>query len=169
MCILGIPEGVEGPNTSQFISINLLKWFPNLGEQQMEIMRAHCVGPPATGNRGPQTLICKMFRFTDRDKILQASWNTPVKRQDREICFSDDFSSYMVMQQRAFSPAMEEARKQGLQAFLLYLARLKLIREQDQHILDSITEAEDFLNTKPQMEKTEGPLDSSLLDEHAQD
>lgn len=48
--ILGIPEGAEEPNASQFISTNLMKWFPNLGEQRMEIMQAHCVGPLATGN-----------------------------------------------------------------------------------------------------------------------
>lgn len=48
----------------------------------------------------------------------------------------------------AFSSATEEARKQGLQVFLLYPARLKLIRGQDQHIFESSTEAEDFLNMK---------------------
>ena len=71
--ILGIPEGMEGPNASQFISTNLLKWLPNLGEQWLEIMQVYRVGPPATGNRSPWKLICKMLRFTDRDKILQAS------------------------------------------------------------------------------------------------
>ena len=134
--ILGIPEGAEGPNATQFISTNLLKWFPNLGDQRMEIMRAHCVGPPATGNRGPRTLICKILRFTDQDKILQASRKTPVKLQDREIRFSANFSSYTVMRRRAFSTAIGDARKRGFQAFLLYPARLKLIHGQDQHIFD---------------------------------
>nr|XP_043871041.1 uncharacterized protein LOC122760028 [Solea senegalensis] len=132
--ILGIPEEAEGSNASQFISTNLLKWFPNLGEQRMEIMRVHRVGPSATGNRSPRTPICKVLRFTDRDRILQALRKTPVKFQGQEICFSADFSSYTVMQRWAFSPAMEEARKQSLQAFLLYPARLKLIHGQDQHI-----------------------------------
>ena len=146
--ILGIPEGAEGPNATQFINTNLLKWFPTLGDQRMEIMRAHRIGPPATGNRGPRTLICKMLRFTDRDKILQASRKTPVKLGERDIRFSADFSNYTVMRRRAFAPAMEEARKQGLQAYLLYPARLKLIRGQDQRIFDTSTEAEVFLNTK---------------------
>lgn len=146
--ILGIPEGAEGPNATQFISTNLLKWFPNLGDQRMEIMCAHRIGPPATGNRGPRTLICKMLRFSDWDKILQASRKTPVKLGDCDIHFSADFSNYTVMRRWAFSPAIEEARKQGLQAYLLYPARLKLIRGQDQRIFDTSTEAEDFLNTK---------------------
>ena len=37
MRILGIPEGAERPNASQFISTNLSKWFPNMGEQWLEI------------------------------------------------------------------------------------------------------------------------------------
>lgn len=37
MRILGIPEGAERPNASQFISTNLPKWFPNMGEQWLEI------------------------------------------------------------------------------------------------------------------------------------
>lgn len=146
--ILGIPEGAEGSNVSQFISTNLQKWFPNLAEQQIEIMRAHRIGPLATANRGPRPLICKMLRFTDRDKILQASRKTPVKFQNRDIRFSADFSYYTVTRRRAFSPAMEEARKQGIQAFLLYPARLKLIRGQDQQTFSTTTEAEDFLNMK---------------------
>ena len=114
---------------------------------------AHRVGPPATGNRDPWTPICKMLCFTDWDKILQASWRMPVKLQDRQIRFTADFSDYMVMRWWAFSSATEEARKQGLQVFLLYHARLKLIRGQDQHIFESSTEA----------------LDNSLLDKHVRD
>lgn len=37
MRILGIPEGAERPNASRFISTNLSKWFPNMGEQWLEI------------------------------------------------------------------------------------------------------------------------------------
>ncbi|KAE8295331.1 hypothetical protein D5F01_LYC06257 [Larimichthys crocea] len=77
--ILGISKGAEGPTASQFISANFLKWFPNLGEQRMEIMRAHHVGP--------RTLICKMLRYT---QILHVLRKTPVKLQDREIRFSTD-------------------------------------------------------------------------------
>lgn len=153
--ILGVPEGMEGASATEFISTNLPKWFPNIGAQQMEIMRAHRIGPPASENKRPRTLICKMLRFTDRDKILQASRKNPVKLRDREIRFSADFSNYTVARRRAFTPAMEEARKQEFQTFLLYPARLKLIRGQDTHFFDSHAKVEGFLNMR-QLTRAEG-------------
>ncbi len=36
--IMGIPEGTEGANASQYIPINLPKWFPSLGNKEIEVM-----------------------------------------------------------------------------------------------------------------------------------
>lgn len=105
-------------------------------------MRAHRVGP-LTSNRGPRTLICKLLRFTDRDRVLKASRQVPLKLGDRDIHFSADYSQHTITQRQAFATAMEEVKKQGFQAFLLYPAKLKLTRGHGQHAFDTKTQAED--------------------------
>lgn len=151
--IMGIAEGDEGSNAVQYISSNLPKWFPSLREERFEIMRAHRLPlPRGAGASGSRTLICKMLRFTDRDRILKAARLTPLTIGDRSIRFSADYSQHTIARRRLFSAAMDTARKRGVQAFLLYPARLKVIRGSLQRVFDSHTEAEDFLNAQKPLE-----------------
>lgn len=70
----GVPENAETMHALAFLSDAIPLWFPNLGS--VEIMRAHRVGAPKEDTNGrpvPCTIIFKLLRFTDRDKILKAA------------------------------------------------------------------------------------------------
>lgn len=145
--IVNLPESAEGPNALAFITSSIPKWFPALASEKMEVMRAHRIGPPRQSG-GSRTLICKMLRYTDRDRILKAARESPVKFGDRDIRFSADYSNYTVTRRRAISQSMDAARRQGFQAFLIYPAKLKLTRGSEHHLFETHTEVEDFLNTQ---------------------
>lgn len=148
---MGVAEGSEGSNAVQYITSNISKWFPELSEDRIEIMRAHRIPLPRNANtNSPRTLICKLLRFTDRERILKAARRTPLTLGDRAVRFSADYSPYTIAQRRLFSRAMDIAKTRGLQAFLLYPARLKVIRGNIQRVFDSHEEAEDFLNEQTQ-------------------
>ncbi|KAL7385240.1 hypothetical protein ABVT39_018069 [Epinephelus coioides] len=148
--ILSVPEGAESDNMLEYINSSIPSWFWKLAGGQFEIMRAHRIVPTRKDRSGPRT-ICKMLRFTDRDRILQAArkLETPLMIDGRNICFTADYSNYTVTRRRAFSKVMDTARKQGYKAFLLYPARLKLTRSGENHLFDEPTKAKDFLNPVP--------------------
>lgn len=144
--IIGVPEGAEKDNMLAYITSSIPTWFPKLAGGQFEIMRAHRIGLTRTDRSGPRTIICKMLRFTDRDRILQASRESPLMINGRNIRFSADYSNFTVTRRQAFSEVMDVARKQGYRAFLLYPARLKLTRGGEDHLFDEPTKAKDFLH-----------------------
>lgn len=150
--IRGVPEGAEGENVCQYVSKTLPKWLPKLKSPKPEIMRAHRVGPERSDDAGPRTIICYLLRFTDRDRILQAAREAargeegpPRHESGRVITFSADYSNFTISRRREFSTVMDEARKQSYQAFLLFPARLKLIKGSANYILNTRKEAEIFL------------------------
>lgn len=71
--IINLPEKFENGDAADFVSSSLTKWFPALNGGKMEVMRAHRIGPER--NTGSRTLICKMLRYTHRDRT--ASWRQP--------------------------------------------------------------------------------------------
>lgn len=82
--IMGVAEGSEGSNAVQYITSNISKWFPDLSEDRIEIMRAHRIPLPRNANtNSPRTLICKLLRFTDCERILKAARRTPLTLGDR--------------------------------------------------------------------------------------
>lgn len=146
--IINLPEKVESGNAADFVSSSLFKWFPTLIGEKMEVMRAHRIGPERSTASGPRTLICKMLRNTDRDRILKAARGSRIEVGGREIRFAADYSNYTIKRRRSFSQAMETARKLGFTPFLIYPAKLKLFRGSEVHLFETQTEAEDFLDTQ---------------------
>lgn len=153
--IINLPEKVEGGDVAGYVASSLPKWFPALTGERMEVMRAHRIGPER--NAGSRTVICKMLRYTDRDRILKAARGARLEVDGKEIRFAADYSSYTVKRRRAFSQAMETARKHGFTPFLLYPAKLKLSRGSEVHVFESHGEAEGFL----------GPLQPPPVDSDA--
>ena len=111
-------------------------------------MRAHRIGPERAASGGSRTLICKMLRYTDRDRILKAARGSRIEVNGREIRFAADYSNYTIQRRRSFSQTMEAARKLGFAPFLIYPARLKLSRGSEVQLFNTPKEAEDFLNAQ---------------------
>ncbi len=42
--LVGLPEGMEGPDAAGFLRVNLSKWIPSLRGRDIEIDRAHLSG-----------------------------------------------------------------------------------------------------------------------------
>lgn len=153
--LLTYQKKIESSDALGFVSSPFPKWFPSLADEKLEVMRAHRIGPECkTG--GPWTLICKMLRYTDRDRILRAARGSRIEVKGRKIRFAADYSNYTITRRRSFSQAMESARKLGFTPFLIYPARLKLSRGSEVHLFETKPVAEDFLNT--QTERIDGAV-----------
>ncbi len=114
----------------------------------MEVMRAHRIGPERSTDRGSRTLICKMLRYTDHDRILKAARGSRIEVSDSEIRFTADYSGYTIKRRRSFSQTTEAARNLGFTPFLIYPAKLKLSHGSEVHLFETKKEAEDFLNAQ---------------------
>lgn len=146
--IHGVPENPETANPLAYLSDTIPKWFPELGS--VEIMRAHRVGPTredANRKPVPRTLLLKLLRFTDRDKILGAARKTAIEVDGSVIRFTPDYSTQTFNRRLAFSNAMGALQKLGFRTFLLYPARLKVMRGGTSHVFNTPQEAKDFIET----------------------
>ncbi len=51
--LVGLPEGMEGPDAAVFLRANLSKWIPSLRGRDIEIDRAHRVYDGGRGSDRP--------------------------------------------------------------------------------------------------------------------
>ncbi len=78
--LVGLPEGMEGPDAAGFLRANLSKWIPSLRGRDIEIDRAHRVYDGGRGSDRPRTLIFRVLRWHDRSDILKGARQAyPVK------------------------------------------------------------------------------------------
>lgn len=146
--VIGLDEGLEGSNATQFISHSLSKWFPTLDGTQIEIMNASRIYNNNARNRGAnRTLIFNVLRYSSRHAILRAARKDPLSINGRKIRFSPDYSNFTVRRRQGFHRVMDTARAKGLDFFLLYPATLKMKDGAQFKAFTSPGEAEDFLTS----------------------
>lgn len=146
--VIGLDEGLEGSNATQFISHSLSKWFPTLDDTQIEIMNASRIYSDNARNRGAnRTLIFNVLRYSSRQAILRAARKDPLSINGRRIRFSPDYSNFTVRRRQSFQRVMDTARAKGLDFFLLYPATLKIKDGSQFKAFTSPREAEDFLTS----------------------
>ncbi len=93
--LVGLPEGMEGPDAAVFLRANLSKWIPSLRGRDIEIDRAHRVYDGGRGSDRPRTLIFRVLRWHDRSDILKGARQAyPVKcaQNNVTLLFFPDFS-----------------------------------------------------------------------------
>ncbi len=143
-----VPENAETLHVLAFLSNAIPQWFPNPGS--VEIMRAHSVGAPKEDTNGlpvPRTIIFKLLRFTDRDKILKMARGAAVELEGRTIRFTPDYSLHTFKRRLAFSEAMDALQKLDFRTFHLYPAKLKATRGEVNHIFNTPRKVKDFINS----------------------
>ena len=146
--VQGVPENAETLNVLAFLTDAIPRWFPNLGS--VEIMRAHRLGAPkedANGRPVSRTIIFKLLHFTDRDKILKAARDAAVEMEGRTIRFTPDYSPHTFRRRLAFSEAMDALQKLNFRTFLLYPAKLKVMRGGVSHFFNTPREVKGFINS----------------------
>ncbi len=147
--LVGLPEGMEGPDAAGFLRANLSKWIPSLRGRDIEIDRAHRVYDGGRGSDRPRTLIFRVRRWHDRSDILKGARQAyPVKcaQSNVTLLFFPDFSPATAIRRKAFGPVLKMTAL-GLQPFLIYLAVIKLRHKGEQRSFDSPQKAEDFISS----------------------
>lgn len=145
ICIHGLPEGREGSNIIQYLTTQLPVWFPTLGDNPPEIMRAHRVGTLRGNTSKSRVLIFVCLRYTDRIRILKAARDSPLEIAGKEVSFTADYSAVTRSRRKSCYTVMEKARQAGFLAFLIYPATIKLTRGHDHNFFDDPAKVEDFL------------------------
>ncbi len=151
--LVGLPEGMEGPDAAGFLRANLSKWIPSLRGRDIEIDRAHRVYDGGRGSDRPRTLIFRLLRWHDRSDILKGARQTyPVKcsQSNVTLLFFPDFSPATAIRRKAFGPVLKKMTALGLQPFLIYPAVIKLWHKGEQRSYDSPQKAEDFISSMSQ-------------------
>ncbi len=151
--LVGLPEGVEGPNAAGFLRVNLSKWIPSLRGHDIEIDREHRVYDGGRGSDRPRTLIFRVLRWHDRLEILKGARQAyPVKcaQNNVTLLFFPDFSPVTTIRRKAFNLVLKKMTALGLQPFLIYPAVIKLRHKGEQKSFDSPQKAEDFISSLSQ-------------------
>ncbi len=151
--LVGLPEGVEGPDAAGFLRVNLSKWIPSLRGRDIEIDHAHRVYDGGRGSDRPRTLIFRVLRRHDRSEILKGARQAyPVKCAQNNITllFFPDFSPATAIRRKAFGPVLKKMTALGLQPFLIYPEVIKLRHKGEQRSFDSPQKAEDFVSSLSQ-------------------
>ncbi|MGH0152056.1 UNVERIFIED_CONTAM: hypothetical protein FKN15_034953 [Acipenser sinensis] len=146
--LVGLPETAEGTTPILFLQQNLPRWIPALKDCVIEIERAHRIfAIKDSDQRRPRTLIFCLLRYTDRQKILQGArkLGAEMKHGPATLLIFPDYSNDTAQKRRAFAPVRKAMHAKGLQAFLIYLAALKINRQGRPYVFQSVKEAEDFL------------------------
>ncbi len=153
--LVGLPEGMEGPDAAGILRANLSKWIPSLREsfRDIEIDRAHRVYDGGRGSDRPRTLIFRVLRWHDRSDILKGARQAyPMKcaQNNVTLLFFPDFSPATAIRRKAFGPVLKKMIALGLQPFLIYPAVIKLWHKGEQRSFDSPQKAEDFISSMSQ-------------------
>ncbi len=151
--LVGLPEGMEGPDATGFLRANLSKWIPSLRGRDIEIDRAHRMYDGGRGSDRPRTLIFRVLRWHDRSDILKGARQAyPVKcsQSNVTLLFFPDFSPATAIRRKAFGPVLKKMTALGLQPFLIYPAVIKLRHKGEQRSYDSPQKAEDFISSMSQ-------------------
>ncbi len=109
--MVGLPEGMEGPDAVGFLRANLSKWIPSLRGRDIEIDRAHRVYDGGRGSDRPRTLIFRVLRWHDRSDILKGARQAyPVKcaQNNVTLLFFPDFSPATAIRRKAFGPVLKK-------------------------------------------------------------
>ncbi len=151
--LVGLPEGMEGPEAAVFLRANLSKWIPSLRGRGIEIDRARRVCDGGGGSGRPRALIFRVLRWRDGSDVLGGAGRAcPVgcARSSVALLFFPGFGPAAAIGRKAFGPVLKKMTALGLQPFLIYPAVIKLRHKGEQRGFDSPQKAEDFVGSMSQ-------------------
>ncbi len=151
--LVGLPEGMEGPDTAGFLRAGLSRWIPSLGGRDIEIDRARRVYGGGRGSGRPRALIFRVLRWHDRSDILggaRQAYPVGYAQNNVTLLFFPDFGPATAIRRKAFGPVLRRMTALGLQPFLIYPAVIKLRHKGERRSFDSPRKAEDFVSSMSQ-------------------
>uniref|UniRef100_A0A1A7ZEI3 L1 transposable element RRM domain-containing protein n=2 Tax=Nothobranchius furzeri TaxID=105023 RepID=A0A1A7ZEI3_NOTFU len=143
----GLSERKENANALQYIMTQPPLWFPTLKDAPPEIMRAHRIGSHRSQPTKPRVMIFMCLRYIDRARILKAARGSPLVIEGKEARFTADYSIATRVRQKSCHLVMEKARQAGYQAFLFYLATIKVSEGHEHRFFQDLVKLKQFLES----------------------
>ncbi|XP_064412819.1 uncharacterized protein LOC135356356 [Latimeria chalumnae] len=167
--ILGLPNGTEKADLVTFLE----EWIPktlNLHEEEEDsiyIERAFRLpykkGP--TQEQQSQTIIVKLSSERDQDKVLLAARKkTTINFENSKILFLPDLGPETQQRRKALNEVKNHLIGLGINAFIQYPAKLKVIHEDKSYIFWDPSDAERFALGKKCQKPLEEYSDTDLSD-----
>ncbi|XP_069461306.1 uncharacterized protein [Ambystoma mexicanum] len=126
--IVELPEGMEGPDSTEYVETMLLQEITSGAlTQGFSVQRAHRAlmrkPPPATP---PRPLIAKILNYRDREKILKFfRKGGTIERGPVKITAYPDYTLQVQRRRMNFGAVKRRLRETGYKYMLLYPAKLK--------------------------------------------
>lgn len=147
--LIGLEEGIEGPQPSKFFSLLIQDVF---GKEAFpsppELDRAHRISfpKPGPGDRPRPVIVC-FHRYQNKELLVrEARRRNNLKYGDKPFRIYEDYSPEVVNKRREYRTVMSDLYKMGLKPSLLYPARLRITKTNGaRHMFGSVTEAEKFV------------------------
>ncbi|KAK7886458.1 hypothetical protein WMY93_026079 [Mugilogobius chulae] len=147
--LVGLPEGIEGPQPSKFFAKLLQDAFgQDVFPTPPELDRAHrsLVQKPGPGERPRPVIIC-FHRYQNKELLIrEARKRREVKYQDNIFRVYEDYSPEVVDQRKVYKTVMSDLYRMGLRPSLLYPARLRITKQDGTRVMfGSAVEAKKFV------------------------
>lgn len=136
---IGLPEGVEGRDPTEFLETLLCDTYGRAAfSSTFTVERAHRMSgrPPPVG-APPRTFIAKFLNYRDRDNILCLSCekgNIPFG--NKMIAVFPDFSAEVQRKRKTFTEAKRHLRIKNIKYAMLFPARLRVEGEDRAHFFE---------------------------------
>ncbi|KAK1893776.1 LINE-1 retrotransposable element ORF1 protein [Dissostichus eleginoides] len=151
--IIGVPEGLEKGNPTQFIAglLHEVLGGPNGLEQPPILDRAHRATAkfPREGDR-PRPFILRVHYFQEKERIQRlARQKGRPEFQGKQILIFPDYSANLSRRRAAFSEVKElQHKEEGVRYGLLYPAHLRISFNGQTKMFENPQAAKDFVMAK---------------------
>lgn len=156
--VVGIPEGVEKGNPTEFMSNFFFEVLGPLGlESPPSLERAHrAAGAKPGADERPRAMILKVHRFQVKERILRLA-----RQQDKLIFHGSrvhifpDFSVDIMKRRASYNTVKNQLRAAGVRYGLLYPARLRVSFNGTDQVFLTPQAAENFFSNviQPRLNK----------------
>ncbi len=129
--LVGLPEGMEGPDAAVFLRADLSGWIPSLRGRGVEVDRARRVCDGGGGSGRPRTLVFRVLGWRDRSDVLGGARRAcPVgcAQSNVTLLFFPGFGPAAAVGRGAFGPVLGRMAALGLRPFLVCPAVIRLRR-----------------------------------------
>ena len=147
--ILGIPEGEENNNPTEFVQ-NLIPKL--LGESSFEnaviIDRAHRSPRPRPPEGGkPRAIFARVHFFKEKELILRLRRSKDLLYKGNKVMIFPDYTADVLRQRREFNPVMAKLRDLKVEFQLFFPAKLRITHQGKSGIFSKPGEAMAFINS----------------------
>ncbi len=148
--LVGLPEGMEGPDAAVFLRAGLSGWVPSLRGRGVGVGRARRVCGGGGGSGRPRALVFRVLGWRGGSDVLGGAWRAcPVgcARNGVALLFFPGFGPAAAIGRGAFGPVLGRVAALGLRPFLMYPAVVGLRRGGERRGFGSPRKAEDFVGS----------------------